>query len=643
MKSIACRKCHAKKIKCSGGRPCQSCLHIGCQEDCIYPKRDRQVKVNQSYVDNILRENEELRMALSRQKTGSITRASSSPSANTAASSVAPDAETQLVGPTESPNRNPALRSRPWFQSIKSSNVPILIGEIADAAFATRCRQVLSIPKPDHQPRVSYPHDDQITALAQSDIITPNPTHARFLLRSALAYIDGRFHLVRRSEVFDLCEQFLLNQDSLSTVLRCEVLALFALGELFSNRCSNPAIQIPGLAYFSHASKAYSILQERPSVECIEAAMMLCLFSLCVNRRHSAYFLASSAVRLGVVMGLHFNIPESQLQDASLRQHLNWIWWTSYVLDHTCAAISSQIPSISDEDIFVDMPLTMPDAEKSDVDKFEYISARTQLARLSKRIISSLYGRAQQPGPFLQRVQHALRDLRQWLQALPVTLQMKPEPTQSTPENVRFLHLAFNQIVIVTTRPILLHVLHVQRQSSRSTSEDSRSHISDSVRSLAHACIRCARNSYTILIDLWMEDFFKTFDYFNTQFLFSAATILAISSLLAGIGDTGDVESLELASQLLIKLRDAGSFVAVELCQHILALKEVVQNSILDPSLTYLMGTEATEALSAMEPSETLGPSVLSVPSIEAFLLQDELEFGDFDIMFDIMQQEEHY
>ncbi len=145
-------------------------------------------------------------------------------------------------------------------------------------------------------------------------------------------------------------------------------------------------------------------------------------------------------------MGLHFNIPESQLQDPLVRQHLNWIWWTSYVLDDTCAAISSQIPSISDENIFIDMPLSMPGAEKSDADKFDYILARTQLARLSKRIISSVYGRMQQQDSFLQRVQQALRDLRQWLQALPTALQMKPEHPQSTPEHVRFLHLAFNQV-----------------------------------------------------------------------------------------------------------------------------------------------------------------------------------------------------
>ncbi|KAI3334256.1 fungal-specific transcription factor domain-containing protein [Ustulina deusta] len=638
MKSVACRKCHARKIKCSGGRPCQSCRQLGCQEECIYPKRDRQIKVNQSYVDGILRENEKLRAALGRQDAGSLPRASTSPSATAAPCSVASNTGAQGAVPVDDPSRNPALRSRPWFLSIRSCDVPILIGEIADAAFATRCRQALSITKPNHEPRISYPKDDQIAALAQLDCPMPNPTQARFLLQTALAHIDARFYLVRRSAVWSLCEEFLFNRESLSTVSRCKVLALFALGELLSSRCSNPALEIPGLAHFSHASKVYGILQERPSVECIEVAMVLCLYSLYVNRRHSAYFLASSAVRLGIVMGLHFNIPESQLQDPLVRQHLNWIWWTSYVLDDTCAAISSQIPSISDENIFIDMPLSMPGAEKSDADKFDYILARTQLARLSKRIISSVYGRMQQQDSFLQRVQQALRDLRQWLQALPTALQMKPEHPQSTPEHVRFLHLAFNQTVIVTTRPILLHIVHVQRQSSQNASEPSRSHIGDNVQSLGQACL------------------FQTFDYFNTQFLFSAATILAISSLLPGIGGSGDMECLELSSQLLVKLRDAGSFAAVELCQHILALKEIVQTSAIDPLLAHLGRTgilEAEEAITPRESSESFGPSAemspmsagmaLSAPSIEAFLLQEGLDLGEFDLMLSDMQQETLY
>lgn len=32
-------------------------------------------------------------------------------------------------------------------------------------------------------------------------------------------------------------------------------------------------------------------------------------------------------------MGLHLNIPETQMRDAGEREHRNRIWWTAYTLE----------------------------------------------------------------------------------------------------------------------------------------------------------------------------------------------------------------------------------------------------------------------------------------------------------------------
>ncbi|KAH7169531.1 hypothetical protein DER46DRAFT_600453 [Fusarium sp. MPI-SDFR-AT-0072] len=45
-KSVACRPCHARKIKCSGNKPYNNCNRAS---ECIYPARDHQVKVQQRY------------------------------------------------------------------------------------------------------------------------------------------------------------------------------------------------------------------------------------------------------------------------------------------------------------------------------------------------------------------------------------------------------------------------------------------------------------------------------------------------------------------------------------------------------------------------------------------------------------------
>ena len=74
-------------------------------------------------------------------------------------------------------------------------------------------------------------------------------------------------------------------------------------------------------------------------------------------------------------------------------------------------------------------------------------------------------------------------------------------------------------------------------------------------------------------MECWIDGSFATFDYFSTQYLFSAATILAVSALLGGPRSLKDEEDFEQATQLLTDLDKSGSFAAKEYSQHIAAMK----------------------------------------------------------------------
>jgi len=178
------------------------------------------------------------------------------------------------------PGHNPLLNDNPWFLPIKSSSIPILIGEVADAAFATRFRQLLSNKHLNHIPRISYPGNDQITELAKTECPRQSPTQARFLVRVSLGSINGCFHIVRNSRMWELLEQFLEAPQSVDPLSKCKLTALFALGELYSSRCQTQEIRTPGLAYFSHASRAYGLLEERPSIDSIEISLLLVILNL---------------------------------------------------------------------------------------------------------------------------------------------------------------------------------------------------------------------------------------------------------------------------------------------------------------------------------------------------------------------------
>ncbi|KAK1589804.1 uncharacterized protein LY79DRAFT_688536 [Colletotrichum navitas] len=60
------------------------------------------------------------------------------------------------------------------------------------------------------------------------------------------------------------------------------------------------------------------------------------------------------------------------------------------------------------------------------------------------------------------------------------------------------------------------------------------------------------------------------------KYLFSAATVLAASSLLNGKESHNDREQFEEAAQFLSQLKDNGNYAAEEFCQHIDAMKRTM-------------------------------------------------------------------
>ncbi|KAI0899103.1 fungal-specific transcription factor domain-containing protein [Annulohypoxylon nitens] len=620
-KIVACRKCHAKKVKCLGGRPCQSCVQLKCESECVYPRRDRQIKISQSYIERILKENQSLKARLEQAGQSRTTFESDH------------QRSTEHGSSAEEPSKNPLLDERPWFLPITSSKIPIFIGELADPAFATRFRQIISKDPLNHIPRTNYPNSDQIMVLMDSGLPKLSHTHARFLLRTALSYLEGHYHIVRKSAASVLLDRYMHEPALLALLSRCKIHALFALGELFSSRYGSSTKEAPGLSFFSYATKAYGLLYERPSIDCIEVCLLLSLYSLSINRRHSAYFLASSAVRHCLVSGLHFNLSDSQFTDSGTREHLSRLWWSSYLLDRMNAMISSQVPSVSDDENFADLPsdAKLSPFDREDFSNTDYLASKVSLARLISKIARRIYSRNAHNEPFLRRVQSSLIELERWNHDLPESLQVRSQSTPPKPEVIS-LNLFFNQSLIMATRPILLHVLRLQKKAAQEGFQENHFH-SDNTKALAEVCIQCARHSYTMVTDSWIAGTFYTYDYFNTQYLFSATTILAIASLINNLTAQKDREMFEFAGQLMRKLRDAGSYPATEFCRHLDGIEADIRNLEQVDQTSQVANDEQQGENQPEAPCFTPSGMIFTDPSICSFLSQNEFspeQPGDF-------------
>jgi proline utilization trans-activator len=131
------------------------------------------------------------------------------------------------------------------------------------------------------------------------------------------------------------------------------------------------------------------------------------------------------------------------------------------------------------------------------------------------------------------------------------------------------MHLLFNQLVVTATRPILLHIFRTRLNAKETATPAS---VPEFESALSNACVQCARYSFQILTDAWLRGTFMTFDYFYTQYLFSAATVLAISSLFDDQDGRADRDSFDTAVQFVTQLRDSGNFAAAEFGQHMDAM-----------------------------------------------------------------------
>jgi proline utilization trans-activator len=352
-----------------------------------------------------------------------------------------------LVAEDQETVQNPLVEDRPqgWFFPMSSLDMPIHISEAADAAFATRFREALT-PHSVHIPRTSYVRDDALIMLSESHFDWPTPARARFLVKVALSTVCQYYHIVLKSSVSDALEKAIKNVNDVDRLMRCKLLALFALGEVYSSRVAAQEATFPGLSYFAQARRMVSIPAERPTLHAVEIALLLVLYSYNLNRRHMAYLLASSAVRLGIVMGLNLNVPDGMYSNPLAREHRTRLWWTAYTLDRTCCSKLGHPASIADDDILVDHPSgdhLDPSADFEDVD---YARKSLELAGLSQQTRQQLYSRRKHHVPFAQRVQTTLKNITRWMETLPPRLQLEIGQGSMRPNSIVYLHLRFNQV-----------------------------------------------------------------------------------------------------------------------------------------------------------------------------------------------------
>ncbi|OAL44837.1 hypothetical protein IQ07DRAFT_550031 [Pyrenochaeta sp. DS3sAY3a] len=670
--TVACRKCHARKVKCSGGQPCSNCRQNSSEVECSYPNRVRHVKVKESYVNELLAEIARLKrghtVAAETGNSDVYEQVSNSARDDSMLAEPARDSPTISGTSVQTHNveesrrettpqttnerssrstavgeaaRNPLLEDRPWFISL-TPEMPVLVGEATDAAFATRFRQALSGKTQTHFPRTQYAPNPVSASLTLINFPRPSPARARVLMKVTLNTICRRYHLVQKSAILAILDQSIQNPAQCDAISACKLFAMFALGEAYSARAAFPGAKFPGIDYYNNATNILRVLSEEPRIECVEVMAMLSLYSIAMNRRHAAYCMTGCAMRFAILMGLHHNVPHARLPDREHVEHRVRLWWSVYILDRSWATMLGQPVSIRDEDIEVALPSSqgLPDAFADDFHRVDDAIAGLRMARLSAEVMSSIYGRNMQQDSFSYRVQQALKKLDGWVKSLPDSIRTKIDETSNETDMAdMMLHLYYNQCLILATRPVLLHVLRLRQTHSTENLDNDLIQPNESTLALAEACVFCAKKSYRLLTDAWINGSFPTFDYTLTQYLFSTCIVLAISSLLHAQWPNTESEDFESAVQILDQLSQNGSQAASEFMRHVGATRSLIeaQEAAQSQGERDYIFIRPSAASHAVNPTELAGSRVNAEMDTTGFnlsepLLQDLLAFPCLDL-----------
>ncbi|KXT14862.1 hypothetical protein AC579_745 [Pseudocercospora musae] len=545
-RGVACSRCHSHKIKCSGEQPCASCNNAKVADTCSFPKRDRNVNIPESYIDKLEAEIRNLRAQLS-----------SSPAETRRPDAVprSPPNDHEDVHPGPDPHvPNPLLDTHHFPDNT------FFTGEGACTAFADRLLECVdqSSDSPSSSTIPGHVTHPTFNRLHKHDFELPNRIQASLLIRRVDRFIGNNYMLFLKKMFFEQFDRAYNTTDQPDILWACQLFALLALGELYSNYNMPTADStVPGTAFFIQAVSLLQDTYEVPSLEQVQILLLLSFYANSIGRLKSAHVYCGIALRVGIGLGLHRTQACYTSMSPTLREYRRRLFWTLYLFDRLISSKLGYPLAIHDEDIDVEMPSMngLSAAEKEEFNDHLHLSAHVTLAKITGDILSDIYCLPRNSRvSFVRRVHRVLKDLRTWDAELPKPLRIQAD---GSARDLYTLHMHFHLCIIQTTRPILLHIFKMQLHPPSSTKSPGFSPVT---LALADACTNAARTTNQLLSKLFVEGNLAMFGYFDAHYLFSSTLILIIATVMEP--SAGSSDAVQMAFNLLKTMSSNGNITA---------------------------------------------------------------------------------
>ncbi|VUC31006.1 unnamed protein product [Clonostachys rosea] len=570
----ACHRCHLHKIKCSGSRPCQSCISSSDEGSCEFPVKERKVTISersdQSYLKKLEADSKRLER-ISNQHPTQINQQAFSEKEHDDISPALSREENSMLNPIFDGQLENVIYER--------ASEPVFIGEASCAAFHNKILQCLDDTYP--LATVAFPNYYRVQRYRQLALDPrtdfPERTHARLLVNVARRFI-GSYPLPLLEASFMKEIDVVYRKEILpSDLWICKFYILLCLGEVYTNRRGVGDNRVPGTDYYVKAVNIFREAFEEPSLLQVEVLILLAWSSNILGRVMTAVSYIGNAMKIATSMGLHRSASKLITLSPAERECRRRTWWVLYFLERVSASKLGQPITIRDKDIDVELPSMdgLTEEEKADfLDPIPMV-ANVKLGRIIGNILTDIYGIPERTnGLYIHRVYTIFKKLRAWHDELDSTVRVRE---QNTPRPVLSLHLAYNECIIQTTRPIHLNLFKAQfRPNCDSTAPRSQrpNTFSPIILALAESCVHAAQASSRIAEGLFLDGSLATFGYWDAHHFFSAALILIVS--LATKPDIAASDALNVLLAILQSMKKDGNVPSVDYCDRLSHLQERV-------------------------------------------------------------------
>ncbi|UQC81859.1 uncharacterized protein CLUP02_07345 [Colletotrichum lupini] len=535
----ACLTCRRKKVKCSGEAPCTYCSKrdLECQFPEPGKKRVYSVTRIQDLQERLARyegQGFSLGPTLYRPSTRATAQTPTDNATQVnAASTLLGLALDQLTSPTPT-NPTSGVHGNNHVASSPGSAIAADSSLSSSHTFGSRLQNLLEHPRLGRREPMQPPARSlsQTTTLKPLDdgpasvggITLPSEDEARRLFESMTFFIGYTQHHIDTREFSDRLAFFYANLGDTSQAISqvqmpwyLEMLLVFAIGKLFSGGFDGEekggGSPVPGASMFAHVQARLPSLSELYGLGKlgIEIHALAAVYLQNANRKEEAYLYSEKV-------------------------HLNRLWWTVYMQERRLAAATGNPAGILDDVIEIDMPTDSPGFPPA-------LPLRTniKIAKVTGRILS----RNRPEETFVPNVQEIVQSLYWIAKEIPGEFSPKLSDMPSMEGDVSlrtsaYLHMMLYQAILLTIRPVMLHVskLIFDEESGGSLSLGS-----SPLGRLSRTCSEAARRLLEVLMLLRKRNILTTFGFFDLDAIFSAAFIMILTMTI----DSTCEESQKLA------------------------------------------------------------------------------------------------